>query len=139
MKITTKGRYALRIMIDLAEHNSGEYIKLCEVAQRQNISEKYLESIISNLNKGGFVTAVRGKGGGYKLVVSPDKCTVADILRCTEGSLAPVACLSVKPNICARVAECKTISVWEGLEKVVTEYLESITIADLCEKNDSIS
>lgn len=134
MKITTKGRYAMRVMIDLAQQPQGEYIKLCDVAKRQRISEKYLESIIALLSRGGFVTAVRGKGGGYKPAVAPEKCTAASILRCVEGSLAPVACLDVKPNTCEYAKECKTIALWEGLEKVITDYLEGITVADLCGK-----
>ena len=107
MKISTKGRYALRVMIDLAERNDGNYITLKEVSKRQEISEKYLESIISVLSKAGFVTGLRGKGGGYKLSRDPETYTVGSILKLTEGSLAPVACLDSKTVQCGRAAACK--------------------------------
>ncbi|MDP4132588.1 MAG: Rrf2 family transcriptional regulator [Bacillota bacterium] len=131
MKISTRGRYALRIMIDLAEHNTDEYIKLIDLANRQEISEKYLESIISVLSKNGILIALRGKGGGYKLAKSPRMYTVGSILKLTEGSLAPIACLENKPNTCPRAAECKTLPMWEKLDKLIDDYLESVTIADL--------
>lgn len=130
MKISTRGRYALRVMIDLAEHNSGEYITLTDIAQRQEISEKYLESIISMLSKGAVVSGRRGKGGGYRLSRTPENYTVREILSLTEGSLSPVAC--VDGENCPRESQCKTFSVWKGLSKVINEYLDSITIADLC-------
>lgn len=135
MKISTKGRYAIRLMIDLAEHNTGEYITLMDIAKRQEISEKYLESIVSILSKSGFLLSLRGKGGGYKLANPPEHYTVGSILKLTEGSLAPVACLERKPVVCDRMAECKTIKMWEGLEKVIDDYLEGITLADLVEQN----
>lgn len=135
MKISTKGRYAIRLMIDLAEHNTGEYITLMDIAKRQEISEKYLESIVSILSKSGFLLSLRGKGGGYKLANPPEHYTVGSILKLTEGSLAPVACLERKPVVCDRIAECKTIKMWEGLEKVIDDYLEGITLADLVEQN----
>ena len=122
MLISTKGRYALRVMIDLAEHQTDGYIPLKEVAQRQDISEKYLETIISGL---------RGKGGGYKLTKSPDQYTVGAILRLTEDSLAPVSCLGPGAAVCARAAECRTLHMWQGLDKVINEYLDNVTIADL--------
>lgn len=135
MKISTKGRYAIRLMIDLAEHNTGEYITLMDIAKRQEISEKYLESIVSILSKSGFLLSLRGKGGGYKLANPPEQYTVGSILKLTEGSLAPVSCLERKPVVCDRMAECKTIKMWEGLEKVIDDYLEGITLADLVEQN----
>lgn len=138
MKISTKGRYAIRVMIDLAEHNTGEYITLMDIAKRQEISEKYLESIVSILSKNGFLLSLRGKGGGYKLANAPEKYTMGSILKLTEGSLAPVACLDRKPVTCPRMAECKTLKMWEGLEKVVDDYLEGITLADLVEENQGI-
>ena len=131
MKISTRGRYAIRVMLDLAEHNNGEYIPLMDIAKRQEISEKYLESIVSVLSKQKFVKALRGKGGGYRLVRTPAEYTIGSILRITEGSMAPVACLEHDPNQCERVAVCKTLKMWEGAYKVITEYFDGITIADL--------
>ena len=131
MKISTRGRYAIRVMLDLAEHNNGEYIPLMDIAKRQEISEKYLESIVSVLSKQKFVKALRGKVGGYRLVRTPAEYTIGSILRLTEGSLAPVACLEHDPNQCERIAVCKTLKMWEGAYKVITEYFDGITIADL--------
>lgn len=131
MKITSRGRYALKVMIDLAEQQSEDLIKLNDVAERQNISEKYLESIIATLVKGGLLIGVRGKGGGYKLSKKPEEYTVGSILKITEGSLTPVSCLDCKPNSCASAGECKTLPLWEGLDRVIDSYLESVTIADL--------
>ena len=130
MKISTKGRYALRVMIDLAEHNDGNYITLKEVSRRQEISEKYLESIISVLSKAGFVTGLRGKGGGYKLSRDPETYTVGSILKLTEGSLAPVACLDSKPLQCDRAMTCKTLPMWTKLDKLIDDFFEGITLAD---------
>ena len=107
MKISTRGRYAIRVMLDLAEHNNGEYIPLMDIAKRQEISEKYLESIVSVLSKQKFVKALRGKGGGYRLVRTPAEYTIGSILRITEGSMAPVACLDDHPNQCERASSCK--------------------------------
>lgn len=138
MKITTKGRYALHVMIDLAENDTGkpdEYIKLSDIAERQGLSEKYLESIIALLNRGGFVMGVRGKGGGYKLARPASECTVAGVLRCTEGSLQPVPCLDVKPISCPKAEGCKTLPVWEGLGMVINEYLESVTVEFLAKSD----
>ena len=109
MKISTRGRYAIRVMLDLAEHNNGEYIPLMDIAKRQEISEKYLESIVSVLSKQKFVKALRGKGGGYRLVRTPAEYTIGSILRITEGSMAPVACLDDHPNQCERASSCKTL------------------------------
>ena len=135
MKISTKGRYALRVMIDLAEHDNGEYIPLMDIAKRQEISEKYLEAIVATLSKNEFLISLRGKGGGYKLAKKPEDYTVLSILLVTEGELSPVACLEKKPNKCPKVGYCKTIELWEGLEKTVKDYLEGITIADLVNKS----
>ena len=118
MKISTRGRYAIRVMLDLAEHNTGEYIPLMDIAKRQEISEKYLEAIVASLSKNGFVRSLRGKGGGYQLLRAPEEYTVGSILRLTEGSLAPVACLEHEPNQCERVATCKTLKMWEGAYKI---------------------
>ena len=131
MKISTKGRYAIRVIMDLVEHDTGEYISLMDIAKRQQISEKYLEAIISVLKKNDFVYSFRGKGGGYRPAKRAEEYTIRSILQATEGPLVPVACLEKKPNQCERVAECKTIRMWEGLEKVINDYLENITIADL--------
>lgn len=133
MMISTKGRYALRVMIDLAEHNTGEYIPLADIAKRQEISEKYLESIVSILSKKGFLDALRGKGGGYRLKRSPDSYTVASILKVTEGSLAPVACLENNPNTCSRAAQCRTLGMWTRLYQMIDDFFEGITVADLTE------
>ncbi len=137
MKISTKGRYAIRVMIDLAEHNHGEFVTLMDIAQRQEISEKYLEAIVSILSKNDLLISLRGKGGGYKLAKNPEQYTVGSILRLTEGSLAPVACLDKTPNSCARASECQTLEMWEGLYKLINDYFDNITIADLVKKTDS--
>ena len=113
MKISTKGRYALRMMLDLAEHRNGEFIALKDIAQRQDISKKYLEQIVPLLNRSNILQANRGFQGGYRLAKSPDQYTVGDILRITEGSLAPVACLDQHPNPCARCTQCATLPVWK--------------------------
>lgn len=131
MLISTKGRYALRVMIDLAEHQADGYIPLKEVAKRQEISEKYMESIIKLLVKARLLRGLRGKGGGYQLTKSPDQYTVGGILRLTEDSLAPVACLEVGAAPCSKMTECRTLAMWQGLDKVITGYLDNITIADL--------
>ena len=134
MLISTKGRYALRIMIDLAEHQTDEFISLRGIAQRQEISEKYLESIIRMLVKAKVVDSLRGKGGGYRLNKTPDQYTVGSILQLTEESLAPVSCLERNADTCPRSGWCRTLNLWQGLDKVIHDYLESITIADLMEQ-----
>ena len=134
MLISTKGRYALRIMIDLAEHQTDEFISLREIAQRQEISEKYLESIIRMLVKAKVVDSLRGKGGGYRLNKTPDQYTVGSILQLTEESLAPVSCLEKNADPCPRSGWCRTLNLWQGLDKVIHDYLESVTIADLMEQ-----
>lgn len=131
MKISTRGRYAIRVMLDLAEHNTGEYIPLTDIAKRQGISEKYLEAIVSSLVKAGFLIALRGKKGGYKLSKSPEQYTIRNILRITEGAFAPVACLETEENSCERASECKTLKMWENLQKLVNDYFENITLQDL--------
>lgn len=131
MLISTRGRYALRVMIDLAEHQTDGYIPLKEVAQRQDISEKYLETIIKLLVKANILSGLRGKGGGYKLTRLPEQYTVGTILRLTEDSLAPVSCLGPGAAACTKAAECRTLAMWQGLDKVINEYLDTFTIADL--------
>jgi len=131
MMISTKGRYALRVMIDMAEHRGDGYLPLKEIAQRQEISEKYLESIIKILVQNRLLVGLRGKGGGYRLVKDPKDYTVGEILRLTEGSLAPVACADCEAEPCPRVEQCRTLPMWRGLNKVINEYLDGITVADL--------
>lgn len=131
MKISTKGRYALRMLLDLAEHRDDGYVALKDIAARQNISKKYLEQIIPIFNSSDILKASRGFQGGYRLARTPDRYTVAEILRLTEGSLAPVACLEHEPIECERCAECETLPVWQGLYQVITEYLEGITLQDI--------
>ncbi len=139
MKVSTKGRYALRVMIDLAEHDNGEYITLNEIAERQEISEKYLESIISSLSKAHFVIGLRGKGGGYKLARSPETYTVGSILKLTEKSLAPVTCLECGRKGCSKVDTCKTYPMWVKLDKVIDEFFEGITLAELAAPQSGLS
>ena len=131
MLISTRGRYALRVMIDLAEHPSEGYVPLKEIAQRQGISEKYLESIIKLLVKAGLLKGLRGKGGGYQLTRPPQEYTVDSVLRLTEESLAPVTCLAADTPPCPRTADCRTLAMWQGLDKAIGDYLRGITIADL--------
>ncbi|NLL78335.1 MAG: Rrf2 family transcriptional regulator [Clostridiales bacterium] len=137
MKISTKGRYAVRVMLDLAMHNTGEYIKVKQIAERQGISEKYLEQIIALLNKGGCVKSVRGAQGGYRIAKDPASFTVGQILRLTEGSLSPVACLDDEVNECERCDTCETLEVWKDLKKAIDQVVDNVTIADLLEKQES--
>ncbi len=134
MKISTKGRYALRMMLDLAEHQGDGYIALKDIAERQNVSKKYLEQIVPILNKADILNTNRGYQGGYRLARTPDQYTVGDILRITEGSISPVACLDKNPVECERAAECATLPVWQGLYKVITDYLDGITLQDILDK-----
>ena len=131
MMISTRGRYALRVMIDLAEHTGGEYVPLKDVADRQNISRKYLESIMTVLSKNDMVEGQHGKGGGYRLIRQPEDYRVGDILRLTENSLAPVSCLEEGTNPCERAAECNTLPMWSRLFHMINDYFDGITIADL--------
>lgn len=139
MKISTKGRYALRLMVDLAEHKDNGFIALKDVAKRQNISKKYLEQIVPVLNGAGLLATNRGNRGGYKLAKEPKEYTVGDILRITEGSIAPVSCLDSEVNPCERKNFCQTLYVWEGLYKVVNEYLDSITVQDIVDRIGNIT
>lgn len=133
MMISTKGRYALRFLIDVAEHQGEGYVPLKEVAARQEISEKYLEIIVKELVRGGFLSGVRGKRGGYRLSMPPEDYCVKDIIELMEGSLAPVACLESEQGICPRRSECRTLPLWQGLDEVVSRYLARYTLADFCE------
>ena len=134
MKISTKGRYALRMLLDLAEHQSSGYVALKDVAERQSISKKYLEQIIPVFNQSDILRTNRGSQGGYRLAKAPDKYTVGEILRLTEGSLAPVACLDHDPMECERSGECATLPVWQGLYRVINEYLDGITLQDILDQ-----
>lgn len=131
MKISTKGRYALRMLLDLASHQDDGYIALKDIAKRQEISKKYLEQIIPMLNKSDFLKTTRGYQGGYMLAKTPDKYTVGNILRITEGSLAPVACIECSPIDCERCGECLTLPLWQGLYNTICTYLDGITLQDL--------
>lgn len=138
MKISTKGRYALRMMYDLALHQEEGFISLKDIAERQNISKKYLEQIVPLLNKEGILRTNRGNKGGYMLAKKASEYTVGDVLRATEGSIAPVACLDYEPNECPRVASCSTLFVWKGLYKVIADYLNNITLQDIIDKNANV-
>lgn len=131
MKVSTKGRYALRVMIDLAQHKDEGFISLKEIATRQEISMKYLEMIVGILNRADFVISLRGKSGGYKLARDAGEYTIGAILKLTEGSMAPVSCLECGANVCERADDCLTLPLWKGLDKVIDDYLESITLEDL--------
>ncbi len=135
MLISTKGRYALRVLIDIAEHSGNEFIKLKDIAQRQEISEKYLESIVKELVRNNILVGLRGKGGGYKLSKKPDEIIVGNVLRITEGGLSPVACLEDSSFICPHISECRTLEFWRGLDEVIGQYIDKYTVADLI-KND---
>ena len=134
MRISTKGRYALRMMIDLAEHRQDGYISLKDIAERQNISKKYLEQIIPIVNRTDFLQTTRGPQGGYRLTRDPSKYTVGDILRLTEGSLAPVACADRDPADCPRSDDCVTLPIWKGLSRVINEYVDGITLQDILDQ-----
>lgn len=133
MLVSTKGRYALRVMVDLAEHQADGRIPLKEIAERQGVSEKYLENILSTLVKNKMLSGVRGKGGGYRLTRPAEDYTVGEILRLTEGSLAPVSCLDGGRRGCERVGECATVRVWAELDEMISTYLDSVTVAALAE------
>jgi len=135
MMISTRGRYALRVMIDLAEHYDGSYISMKSVADRQEVSLKYMEKILPLMVSAGLVEGVHGRGGGYKLTRKPEEYTINEILSVTEGNLAPVSCLEPGAELCTRKDQCRTLSLWVGLDKVVSEYLDGIRLSDLMKKN----
>jgi len=131
MKVSTKGRYALRMMIDIAEHSVDEWIPIKDISERQGISLKYLEQIVTNLTRAGLLRSGRGSGGGYMLSKTPDQYTVGEILRAIEGKLAPVACLVDDVNQCEHSQYCKTLCFWKGLYQVIDNYVNSVTLQDL--------
>ena len=135
--ISTRGRYALSVMIDLAEHQTDGYIPLKEIAERHELSEKYLENILKTLVQNKLLTGLRGKGGGYRLTRSPEEYTVGSILRLTEVGMAPVACLENDAPPCPRVASCRTLPVWKKFNAMMNEYFDSVTIADLLVFDDA--
>lgn len=137
MIVSTKGRYALRVMVDLAEHPTEGYIPLREIARRQEISEKYLEIILKMLVREKLVVGLRGKGGGYRLSRLPEQYTVGEVLRCTEDTLAPVACLENPENVCRRASECRTLPMWARLNTLVNEFFDGITLADLMDQGQA--
>lgn len=131
MLISSKGRYALRVLLDLAENSDGKLIPLKDIAARQDISQKYLESIMTMLSKNGFVEAMHGKGGGYRLCKAPKEYIVGDVLRLTEGTLAPVMCLETDAKPCERADSCMTLPLWRGLNRVISDYLDHISLTDI--------
>ena len=135
MLISTKGRYSLRVMVDLAEHRADGYIPLKTIADRQEISEKYLESIIKLLVRAKLLEGLRGKGGGYRLTKAPDQYSIGSILRLTEESLAPVSCLEPGAAACPRMAACRTLPLWRGLDRLIGDYLDNVTVADLMQRD----
>ena len=137
MMISTRGRYALRVLLDLAENNNGGYIPMKDVANRQELSLKYIERIMPILSKNTLVEGVHGKGGGYRLTNPPEDYKVGEILRLTEGDLAPVACLGCEAKPCERAAECRTLPMWSDFYKLVNDYFDNITLADLLKTNVS--
>lgn len=134
MKISTKGRYALRMLIDLAEHQQDGFVSLKDIAERQEISKKYLEQIVAMLNRPDVLRTNRGYQGGYRLAKPASEYTVGDILRITEGGLTPVACLEDGAAACDRADTCATLPIWQGLNKVINEYLDGITLQDILDK-----
>ncbi|NLI21086.1 MAG: Rrf2 family transcriptional regulator [Clostridiales bacterium] len=137
MKISSRGRYALRFMIDLAQHRQVDAVTLREVSQRQEISTKYLEQIVTLLNRSGLIRSVRGNQGGYLLARDPKAYTAGDILRAVEGELLPVACLENNPNLCRRHDACNTLRFWEGLYHVVNQYVDGITLQEMADQCDA--
>ena len=135
MKISTKGRYALRMLIELAQRKEEGFIPLKEIAQKQDISKKYLEQIVPIMNHSGLLLTNRGYQGGYKLAKDPTEVSIGMILRATEGSMAPVSCLENQQDICDRSEICMALTVWKGLEKVINEYLDGISLQDIIEEN----
>ncbi len=133
MKVSTKGRYALRLMIDLGMHGVDKFVSLKDVSNRQHISVKYLEQIVTPLNHAGLVRSARGAQGGYRLARNPEEYTAGQILRAIEGSMAPIACLEFENNECEHFSECATVEFWEGMKRVIDAYIDSVTLEHLVE------
>ena len=131
MLVSTRGRYALRILLELGKYDAARYVPLPLIAQRQDISEKYLESIVSTLVKAGLLDGMRGKNGGYRLNRPLEGYSVGEVLRLTEGSLAPVSCLETEGNSCPRAGDCHTLPMWKKLDDLINGYLDSVTLSDL--------
>ncbi len=137
MKISTKGRYAIRMLAELTSYPSGKFVSLKEISERQNISKKYLEQIVPMLHKNGIIRTNRGYMGGYSLAKKPSDITAGDILRATEGKLAPVSCLEQEANECPNAGDCYTLFIWEGLFKAINDYLDGITLQDIADRQNS--
>ena len=135
MKISTKGRYALRMMLDMARNQATGPVSLKDIAERQNVSKKYLEQIALILSQEGILKGTRGHQGGYRMIKAPAECTVYEILEVVEGSMHPVACLDQSPNACERCNDCETLFIWEGLDAVVRDYLSSMTLQDVMDRS----
>ena len=133
MKVSTKGRYAIRFLLDLAKNSLGKPVRIKDVAGRQDISDKYLEQVVSVLHKAGYVKSVRGPQGGYTLTREPGEYTIGEILRLTEGNMAPVACLSDEENVCERADKCSTLPLWKKLDTAIRDVIDTTTLADLIE------
>lgn len=138
MKVSTKGRYALRFMIDLAQNSQEKPVRIRDVAMRQQISDKYLEQVVALLNKAKFVKSARGPQGGYTLTREPKAYTVGEILRITEGDMVPVACLADEINQCERAGACVTLKLWEKLDKAIRQVIDTTTLADLLEEEGDL-
>lgn len=137
MKISTRGRYALRMMLDIAAHQGDGYVTLRDIAERQAVSKKYLEQIALQLTQAGILRAMRGQLGGYRLAKTPAEYTILSLLEVMEGSLAPVACLEQSPNACERCGDCPTLPVWQGLNDVICTYLSGITLETLLRQSEN--
>jgi Rrf2 family protein len=135
MMVSTKGRYALRVVLDLATHEQEGYVSLTDISARQEVSLKYLESIVASLSKAGYLESHRGKAGGYRLAKSPEECTVGGILKAAEGTISPVSCVGESASECGRADKCLTFPVWRELDKRIDGYLESVTLADVLSGN----
>lgn len=131
MLISTRGRYALRVLADLAEHANEGYIPMKDIAERQQISLKYLERILPALTKNGIIEGLQGKGGGYRLIKAPEECRIGDILRLTEGDLAPVACLEADAKLCDQAGACRTLPLWMEFYDLVNQFFDGKTLADI--------
>lgn len=136
MKISSKGRYALRMMVDIAENDTGKWVTIKGISERQGISVKYLEQIVTNLTRAGLLRSERGPQGGYMLTKLPEQYTAGQIIRAIEGKLAPVACLNDEVNLCERSGYCKTLDFWKGLYENIDNYVDSVTLKELADRGN---